>query len=155
MPTVAIPVRALFIIDFPLDDVREGPVTPMSATIELLFSGRSIQSLQRFLAASRASDRGPWRAASNGKTRLGPPPAPETRKLNHKRTLRSQARLGLRHLASAMASVRQWGWSGRAPARQQAKVARQRRQGSESSRIQVRALNSQPPRLLLPEDAVC
>jgi hypothetical protein len=46
MPTVAIPVRARFIIDFPLDNVREGPATPMSATIELLFSGRSIQSLQ-------------------------------------------------------------------------------------------------------------
>jgi hypothetical protein len=34
MPTLAIPVRASFIIDFPLDNERGGPATPMSATIE-------------------------------------------------------------------------------------------------------------------------
>jgi hypothetical protein len=34
MPTLAIPVRARFIIDFLLDNERGDPATPMSATIE-------------------------------------------------------------------------------------------------------------------------
>jgi hypothetical protein len=59
MPTVAIPVRARFIIDFPLDNVREGPATPMSATIELLFSGRSHPISATLLSGIAASGQGP------------------------------------------------------------------------------------------------